>query len=103
MIRCIKFRAHRKNTLQGFCDLHLVRTGLVLKDCCLHEKAGKFWISFSARSYQDKDGGMQWAALIEFADGAREAREAFQRLAVAAVRAFADKQGHGGAPRHDAA
>jgi hypothetical protein len=92
MIRCIRFRSFRKNTLQGFADLQLVRTGLVIKDCCLHERAGKQWISFPARSYQDGNGRTQWAALIEFAEGAGEAREAFQRLAVTAVRTFADKQ-----------
>jgi hypothetical protein len=92
MIRCLKFRPYEKNTLRGFCDLQLVRTGLIIRDCCLHEKGGKYWISFPARSYQDKAGGTQWAALIEFADGAKEAREAFQKQAVAAVRAVADKQ-----------
>jgi hypothetical protein len=101
MIRCVRFRAYRKNTLQGFADLQLVRTGIVIKDCALHERGGRWWISFPARSYQ-VDGRTQWAALIEFADGADEARETFQRLAVAAVRAFADKQAHSGA-RHDAA
>jgi len=92
MIRCIRFRAFRKNTLQGFADLQLVRTGLVIKDCCLHEKAGKYWISFPARSYQDKDGQTRWSPLLEFAENAGEARETFQRLAVAAVHAFVDKQ-----------
>jgi hypothetical protein len=89
MIRCIKFRAYHKNTLQGFCDLLLVRTGLVIKDCCLHQKGGKFWIAFPARSYLDEDGRTRWSPLVEFAEGASEAREAFQKLAVAAARAVA--------------
>ena len=90
MIRCVKFRRYEKNTLRGFCDLQLVCTGIILKDCSLHEKAGKFWISFPARPYRDKDGGLAWAATVEFADDAKQAREAFQKQAVAAVRAVAD-------------
>jgi hypothetical protein len=97
VIKCLKFRPYRKNTLQGFCDLQLVRTGLVIRDCCLHEKAGKYWISFPARSYPGKDGNTQWATLIEFADDAGESREAFQHLAVAAVRAFSDNLERGAA------
>jgi hypothetical protein len=92
MIRCIKFRAYRKNTLQGFCDFELTRVGLVLKDCALHEKNGKWWIAFPAKQFQNKDGQASWVPLIEFAAGAGEAREAFQTQAVAAVRAVADKQ-----------
>jgi hypothetical protein len=33
MIRCIKLRAYRKNTLRGFVDLELTRVGLVIHDC----------------------------------------------------------------------
>jgi hypothetical protein len=91
MIRCIKFRPYQKNTLQGFADLHFVRTGIVIKDCCLHQKGDKRWIAFPARPY-DKDGKTQWAAMVEFAEDATAARELFQQQAVAAVLAVADKQ-----------
>jgi len=72
MIRCIRFRPFEKNTLRGFADLELTRIGLVLRDCTWHEKNGKEWVGFPARSYQDKDGNAQWQALIEFAEGAPE-------------------------------
>jgi hypothetical protein len=85
MIRCIKFRPYQKNTLQGFADLHFVRTGIVIHDCCLHQKGDRRWISFPARPYEDKDGKTQWAAMVEFAEGATAAREQFQQQAVAAV------------------
>jgi hypothetical protein len=91
MIRCIKFRAYQKNTLRGFADLHLVRTGIIIRDCCLHQKSGKHWVSFPARSYQDKDGNTLWSPVVEFAEGATQAREQFQQQAVAAVLAVADK------------
>jgi hypothetical protein len=91
MIRCIKFRRFEKNTLRGYADLQLVRTGLVIKDCCLHEKNGKHWISFPARRYEGPNGKALWSPTVEFAEGATQAREQFQRQAVEAVLAVANK------------
>jgi len=88
-IRCIKFRAYKKNTLQGFCDLELTNTGLVIHDCTWHEKDSKEWVGFPARSYTHQDGKPQWQALIEFAKDAREAREQFRKQALAAIHAVA--------------
>lgn len=86
MIRCLRFKPHEKNTLRGFADLELTRVGLVLRDCSLHEKNGKEWISFPARSFEGDDGATHWQQpLIEFAEGARQAREQFQRQVVAAI------------------
>ena len=93
MIRCIKYRPYQKNTLKGFVDIELTRVGIVLHDC--HEKADKEWIGFPARSYQDKTGNTQWQALIEFADGAWEARRQFQRQAIEAIHSFAGEQDSG--------
>jgi hypothetical protein len=86
-IRCVKFRAYEKNTLKGFADLELTNTGLVIHDCTWHEKDGKEWVGFPARSYTDQDGNTQWQALIEFAKDAREAREQFRKQALAAIHA----------------
>jgi len=92
MIRCVRFRRYEKNTLRGFVDLELVRTGLVLHDCCWHEKNGMEWVSFPARSYTDKNGVTQWQVLIEFAAGTDQAREQFRKQALEAIHAFAAKQ-----------
>jgi hypothetical protein len=92
MIRCIRFRPYEKNTLKGFVDLELVRTGLVLRDCTWHEKDGKEWISFPAKSYEDKNGNTLWQPLIEFAEGAREAREQFRKQALEAIHAAAREE-----------
>src|SRR5262245_40887166 len=89
MIRCIKFRADEKNTLRGFADLELTRVGLVLHDCTWHwHENGKQWVAFPARSYTNKDGATQWQVLIEFAEGAKRAREEFQRQALEAIHRF---------------
>jgi hypothetical protein len=89
MIQCIRFRPYAKNTLKGFADLELTRVGLILRDCCWHQKNGHEWIAFPARSYTDQDGNTRWSPLIEFAEGAKEAREQFQKQAIDAVHAVA--------------
>jgi hypothetical protein len=89
VIRCIKFRSYQKNTLQGFADLELVRTGIVIRDCTWHQhENGKEWVGFLARSYIKGDGTTQWQPLVEFAEGATEARRQFQDQAVSAVHQF---------------
>jgi hypothetical protein len=95
MIRCLKFRPYTKNTLKGFADLELSRVGIVIKECCWHEKGGKEWISFPA-SFEGKDGQTQWFALVEFAQGARQARDEFQRQALEAIRVAAGEAAHHG-------
>jgi hypothetical protein len=92
VIRCIKFRAYQKNTLLGFADLQLVKTGLVIRGCTWHRKGDKEWIGFPAQRYEDQNGNVHRSPMVEFAEGAAEAREQFRKHAVAAVRAVADKQ-----------
>jgi hypothetical protein len=88
MIRCVQFRPHIKNTLQGFADLELTRVGLVIRDCCWHwHENGREWISLPARPYTDNNGNTMWSPLVEFATGAKQAREQFQEQALAAIHA----------------
>jgi hypothetical protein len=87
MICCIRFRAFEKNTLKGFADFELTRIGIIIRDCTWHEKNGKEWVGFPARSYETKDGTTSWSPLVEFAEGATEARRQFQEQAVAATTA----------------
>jgi hypothetical protein len=87
MIKCVKFRPFSKNTLRGFADLELTRIGLILRDCTLHEKNGKQWISFPAKSFTGQDGETKWQPLVEFAEGADEARKQFMRAALDAIHA----------------
>jgi hypothetical protein len=85
MIRCVRLRPYEKNTLRGFADLELTRVGLIIRDCCWHEKNGKEWIAFPARQYQDKEGNTQWSPLVEFAEWPTEARRQFQEKALEAI------------------
>src|SRR5262249_17804503 len=91
MIRCIKLRRYEKNTLRAFVDLELSGVKLVLRDCTWHEKDGQEWVSFFARSYEGSDGATHWQPLIEFAEGAKEARKQFQRQAIAAIHIFIEQ------------
>ena len=90
MIRCVNFRPYPKNTLRGLADLELTPVGLVLHDCTWHRHAnGKEWISFPARSYEDPNGGVSWAPVVEFAAGAKKAHAQFQRQTLEAIHAAA--------------
>jgi hypothetical protein len=91
MIRCTKFRRFEKNTLKGFADLGLTRVGIVIHDCTWHSKDGKEWVGFPAKSFTGQDGETKWTPLIEFAEGAGEARRKFQDQAIEAIHAVAGK------------
>jgi len=56
MIEASEWRAVAKNTLQGFCVLSLSPSGLVLRDCALHERDGKRWVSLPSKPQIDADG-----------------------------------------------
>jgi hypothetical protein len=90
-ILCVKLRRFEKNTLKGFADLQLTRVGLVLHDCTWHEKDGKEWVGFPARRYE-QNGEEKWQVLIEFAAGAKDAREQFRKHAIEAIHAAADAE-----------
>ena len=92
MIRVVGIRPHPRNTLGAFVDLALTLVGLVLRDCGWHSKGDREWVSFPARSYQGDDGATRWSSMIEFAEGAREARKQFQDKALEAIHAVAAKQ-----------
>jgi len=85
MIQILSWRPYEKNTLKGFCDLKLERTGLEIRSCAYHEKNGKRWISLPARPYQDADGNRQWEQILRFST---DANKAFQRQAVRALDLF---------------
>jgi len=93
MIRCLKLRRYEKNTLKGFVDLELTRVGIIIRDCTWHQHAdGKEWVGFPAKPYETKTGETAWQPLVEFAEGAKEAREQFRKQALEAIHAFAAEQ-----------
>ena len=75
------FKPIRKNTLLGFFTLAL-DSGLIIKECSLHEKEGKRWFSFPGKPQIDKDGKAMrdergkilYATIIAIEDRARSAK-----------------------------
>ena len=85
-IDCLEFKSFVKNTLQGFCTLRLQPSGLLLKECTLHEKNGSRWVSFPGRPWTGKDGTTQYTNFVEFVS--REHADTFRELALAAIDRF---------------
>ena len=92
MIVANNWRAVTKGALQGFVDLELRPSGLVLHACTLLESSGKRWIGLPAKPQTNADGSPRldpktnkpaWTPLVEIPDKA--ARERFQTAALAAV------------------
>ncbi|HEY1863432.1 MAG TPA: hypothetical protein VGG77_07030 [Roseiarcus sp.] len=91
MIRIVNSRDHVKNTLRKIVSIELTRVGIVIHDCMLHEKNGKQWIAFPSREWRGQDGERRFSPIIEFAEGATEARKRFQEMALAALSETADQ------------
>lgn len=79
------WKAHRKNSLQGFLSL-ILPSGLVIHNCSLHQRDGARWIGLPARQYVKDDGAKSYAPLIEFTS--KDARQRFQAAALEAVDRF---------------
>ncbi|MGI9073938.1 MAG: hypothetical protein ACR2JB_22075 [Bryobacteraceae bacterium] len=71
-----------KNTLRGFFKISMP-SGLVIKDCMLHESNGSRWISLPGKSYSKPDGSKDFVNIIDFAS--KTARNKFQTAALTAV------------------
>ena len=92
-VRCIGFRPYQKNTLHGFCNIELTNVGLILRDCTYHRHPdGKEWVGLPAKPYETKNGETAWQPIIEFTEGAKEARDQFQEGALAAIHAAVAEQ-----------
>ena len=95
MITASDWREVVKNSLQGFCVLTLSPSGIVLRDCALHERDGKRWISLPSRPQLYSEGRHRkdpatgkalWLPVVEIKGKAE--REKFQAAALAAIDAL---------------
>lgn len=65
----------------------------MLRDCTYHRHAsGKEWVGFAAKPYETKTGETAWQPIVEFAEGATEARKQFQQQALEAIHAAAEQE-----------
>jgi hypothetical protein len=92
MITATDWRTVTKSSLRGFAVLELSPSGLVLRDCALHERDGKRWISLPSRPQLDAAGQHRkgpatgkalWLPVVEIKGKAE--RERFQAAALAAI------------------
>jgi hypothetical protein len=84
-IECRGFKMFEKNTLRAFVAIKITPPGLVVNDCCLHEKNGRRWLAFPARPYQ-KDGETQWQPIVAVED--KGVLKQFQSASLAAIDRF---------------
>jgi hypothetical protein len=92
VIAASDWREVTKNSLRGFCVLSLSPSGLVLRDCALHERDGRRWISLPSKPQLDSEGRQRkdattgkplWLPVVEI-KGKTE-RERFQAAALVAI------------------
>jgi hypothetical protein len=93
MIVASDWRPVTKNSLAGFCTLELNPSGLILRDCSLHERPeGRRWVALPAKPVLDSSGMHRkdpatgkplWLPVVEIKGKAE--RQRFQNAALAAI------------------
>ena len=90
-LECRGFRPVVKNTLRGFCEIHVKDMALTIKDVALHEKNSSRWASLPAKPMIAKDGMVmkddtgkpKFVSILEFSS--RDVSNAFSAAVIAAV------------------
>jgi hypothetical protein len=86
-----EWKAVSKNTLKGFCTLHIAEMRLSIRDVAVHERGGKRWAQLPARPQLDRnqqlirnsDGKLEYASLMSW--DSRAVADAFSARVVEAV------------------
>jgi hypothetical protein len=71
-ITLTNWRADRKGTRQGYCDLRLVDIGLTVKNISIHESSGKYWIALPAGESNGPDGKLRYWSFLSFDEAAKD-------------------------------
>lgn len=92
-ITASNFRGMERNSLKGFVDLTFGDTSLTIREATLHEQNGRRWIGLPGKPIVDpktgiaerypESGKIRYVNVINFDH--REASDAFQRGALAAI------------------
>jgi hypothetical protein len=91
-ITALDWRLIERNTLRGFLTLTLHPSGLVLRECSLHQKDNRRWLGLPGKPQLDSEGRHRMdastgkalcTAVVEIAG--KSERERFQQEALAAV------------------
>lgn len=65
-VQITNFRKFEKGSLRGFFDVELP-SGIVLRECSLHEKDGKRWINPPSRKIEKQGSQATWKRMVDFA------------------------------------
>ena len=76
----------RKYTLRGFVTISLQPSGLEIRDCTLHEKAGSRWINMPSRPYEDENGNTKYSYIVFFPEKSRA--QQFQEAVLKALKEY---------------
>jgi hypothetical protein len=93
-ITCRGFNPFCKNTLRGFCTIHIAELRLEIRDIAVHTKGDARWVQLPARPQvrdgelvKDDHGKVQYSHLMSF--DTRAVADAFSAAVVKALLEFA--------------
>jgi len=75
-VQISNWMALEKNTLRGFFNLTLQPSGLIIKQCMLHEKNGQRWVSLPGQKFIDAEGRTGFKSVLNFTS--RESADNFR-------------------------
>ncbi len=93
-VEIIKYKPLGKNTLVGYVDIFIPKSGMEIYGCSYHRKGQQEWISFPSKEYTDKEGQKKYAPYVRFRE--RNHQDAFGREVIAAIKAFEEKTSQDG-------
>jgi hypothetical protein len=93
-VSCRAFHPLHRNTLRGFCEIHIDEIKLSIRDVAVHQKGESRWAQLPAKPQvrdgtliQDAAGKIQYTALLDF--DSRAVRDAFSAAVIRALLDFA--------------
>lgn len=86
-IECTNYKPVNKGTLLGYADFVMIKSGIEIYGCSVHQKDGKRWVNMPSREYTNADGEKKFLSIVRFRDGER--MKAFSTAALQAVDAKA--------------
>jgi hypothetical protein len=93
-VSCRGFRPLQRNTLRGFCEVHIAELRLTIRDVAVHEKDESRWAQLPAKPQlrdgelvHDSNGKIQYFHLMSF--DTRAVSDAFSAAVIRALLEFA--------------
>jgi hypothetical protein len=88
MIECTNYKPVNKGSLLGYADLLLIKSGMQIFGCSLHQKDGGRWVNMPSREYTNDAGEKKYLSIVRFQDPER-----MKAFSVEAMKAIEKKTG----------